>query len=103
MGALLLLVVSVPGYVLIAHDDPPMGDLVDPTLQGLGMAALVNAFFAPSGLCAALAVYNIHKRKKSGWTLAVIAFAINLLFCTPLGVYGLVAFLRREVRDAFMR
>lgn len=101
IGSVAFLFVSVPGYIAIAHDDPPFGDDLDYTVQGLIMAGIVNAFFSPSGIGAAISLWGIHKRKKYGWVAGIIAFGINLLFCMPIGVYGLIAFLRSNVREAF--
>jgi hypothetical protein len=96
-----LVLVSVPGYIAIAHDELPFGRSMPPTIQGLLMAAIVDVFFAPTGITALSAALGIRRAKRWAWGVGVAAGALGILFCLPLGAVILIAFVRENVRHAF--
>lgn len=98
---LLLVLVSVPVYISIAHDQPPFGSGLDPTLQGLLMAAIVDAFYSPPALCGLFANLGFRKRRRWAHGAAVVAYGLCCLCCLPLGGYGLWVLLRERTRRHF--
>ncbi|MCA9631583.1 MAG: hypothetical protein KC766_28195 [Myxococcales bacterium] len=98
---MLLVLISVPVYVSIAHDQPPFGRGMDPTLQGVLMAFFVDAFYSPPALCALFANVGFRRRRRWAHAVAVAAYALCCLCCLPLGGYGLWVLLRERTRKHF--
>lgn len=98
---ILLVLVSVPVYVSIAHDQPPFGRGMDPTVQGLVMALVVDAFYSPPALCGLFANIGFRRRRRWAHPVAVAAYALCCLCCFPLGGYGLWVLLRERTRRHF--
>jgi hypothetical protein len=99
---LLLVAVSVPIYISIAHDDPPFGVSMTPTVQGIVIAAIVDAFFSPLGITALVGALRLPKCTRVGYVAAIIAYGLCCLgCCIPFGGYGLYALLRQPIRQAF--
>jgi hypothetical protein len=65
------------------------------------MAIFIDAFFAPFGIASIVGFIGLNRGKRWGWVAAVIACSIGVLACTPFGTLGLVAFLRKSVRESF--
>jgi len=102
-GWVVFLLVSVPAYIGIAHEDPPFGHELDPTVQGLLMAAMVNAFFAPVGIGSAIGAFGLARGRAWGWWVSIVVFGISCACgCWPLGVGGIIILLRGPVRAAYL-
>ena len=100
-GWVVLVLISVPAYISIAHDDPPFGRSPSPTIQGLLMAALVDTFFSPVGLTAAVAAWGLGKGRRWAWGAGLAAAALGLCGCWPVSIVVFAALLRDRVRHAF--
>ena len=48
-----------------------------------------------------VAAFGLVRRRKWGWSVAVVSFAVWALPCPPLGLYGLFGLCRRSIRLAF--
>lgn len=96
-------VVSFPAYITIATIDS--GDLpfrgLPPVLVGVGMALLVSGFFLPIGIGALLGAVGLRRGQRWGYNAAVFTFCVLCLFCAPVGMYGLWAFLRERVKNVY--
>jgi hypothetical protein len=102
-GWLLFLVVSVPTYILIAYEDPPFGRDLEPAVQGLLMAAIVNAFFAPVGIGSAVGARGLSLGRAWGWWVSIVAFGLSCFCgCWPIGIAGMIILLRGPVRTAYL-
>lgn len=103
VGYAILAVLSFPAYITIAHEDS--GDLpfrvLPPVLIGVGMALLVSGFFLPVGIGALVGAIGLRRGQRWGYNAAVFTFCLLCLFCTPIGVYGLWAFLRERVKNVY--
>ena len=97
----MLVLVSFPAYISIAHDQPPFGRGTDPTTQGVLMAVLVDVFYSPPGLCGLFANLGFRKGRRWAHAVAVAAYALSCLCCLPLGGYGLWVLLRERTRRHF--
>jgi len=96
-------VVSFPAYITIAtidSDDLPFRGL-PPVLVGVGMALLVSGFFLPIGIGALLGAIGLRRGQRWGYNAAVFTFCVLCLFCAPVGMYGLWAFLRERVKNVY--
>ncbi len=97
----LLVLMSFPVYISIAHDQPPFGPGMDPTIQGVILALFVDLAYSPPAILALAANLGLNRGQRWGYITAVIALAITTLCCFPLGGYGLWALLRAKTRLHF--
>lgn len=98
---LLLVLVSVPAYISIAHDQPPFGPNLDPTIQGVILAAVVDVFYSPPALCGLFANIGFSRGRRWAHACAIVSYALCVVCCFPLGGYGLWVLLRERTRRHF--
>jgi hypothetical protein len=97
---LLLSFAAFPLYIMVA-DQNMKGSGVPPVIAGIAMAIFIDAFFAPYGIASIVGIIGLGRGRRWGFVAAVIAAAIGLLCCPPVGALALYAFLRKVVRERF--
>ncbi|MBX3183395.1 MAG: hypothetical protein KIT72_03490 [Polyangiaceae bacterium] len=97
----LLVLVSFPLYISIAHEEPLIAPTLDPTLQGIVTALFVDVAYSPPALLALAANIGLGRGQRWGYVTAIIALAMITLCCIPLGAYGLWSLLRAKTRLHF--
>lgn len=96
-------------FALISPLSGAMGGMQDPELKALGPVGAAIVFglmgilcFGSVGATAAAGAIGLHKERSWGWWCAAIAFGLWLSGCgAPIGIYGLWAIARGDVRRYF--
>lgn len=96
-GWLLLVAFSFPLYISIANEEAQAGSDLSPTLQGIVMALVVDAVFAPPAILGLVANIGLRKGRRWAYVATLLALVVLLLYCLPIGLYGLWAMLRNKV------